>query len=715
MRRFLLPALLSLLLSLPAFAQFGGPRDFDAVVSKLEARFEPATARRGETVTWKMTIDIAPGWHTYPTQQPEAAASSYVNKITAPKSGDVVFVGSVVEPPNPVKKPVKEEGIKELHYYEGSAVWEYKAVVSPNATPGEKTITVPVTVLVCDDSGCLPPKKRSLSAKLTVSDAPPVPVDPKYQGAVLGASAPPTPPPAAPPSPGEGPSGNDSSAAGTAPSGTAADYERQLNALAEQTVVGDRGVTPTNTGLGAFLLTAALWGLVSLVTPCVFPMIPITVSYFLKQSEKQHVNPLVQALVYCGTIIVVLGVAALTLLEVFRRLSVNPWTNIAMGVLFVVLALSLFGMFELTLPSSLTRFTSAREGKGGLVGTVFMALTFTIVSFTCVAPFLGGFAGIAASGQFRGYEMLLGALAFSTAFAAPFFLLALFPSALRKLPRSGGWLNSVKVVMGFLELAAALKFFRTAELRLLPTPELFTYDFVLGLWVAMALVCGLYLLNLFRLGHDEELESIGAPRMLWGFAFLGLAFYMLPGIFKNGTTGEPQRPAGTVYAWIDAFLLPEPSHNDGELRWTADLQRAVAQARDERAKTGQPRYVFVDFTGVTCTNCKYNERTVFTRPEVRKLFEPYRLVQMYTDQVPAEFYARKPSDQQREAEAAANLAFQKRKFGTEQLPLYVILEPLPDGKIAVVDVYSEGKINKVDQFVDFLKKPLAGDTSRAAR
>src|SRR5262249_28528527 len=156
-------------------------------------------------------------------------------------------------------------------------------------------------------------------------------------------------------------------------------------------------------------------------------------------------------------------VAALTLLEAFRRMSVNPWTNIAMGVLFVVLALSLFGMFELTLPNSLTRFTSAREGQGGLVGTVFMALTFTIVSFTCVAPFLGGFAGIAASGQFRWYEMLLGAFAFSAAFAAPFFVLALFPSLLRKLPRSGGWLNSVKVVMGFLELAAALKFFRTAE------------------------------------------------------------------------------------------------------------------------------------------------------------------------------------------------------------------------------------------------------------
>jgi thiol:disulfide interchange protein DsbD len=335
-----------------------------------------------------------------------------------------------------------------------------------------------------------------------------------------------------------------------------------------------------------------------------------------------------------------------------------------------------------------------------------MALTFTIVSFTCVAPFLGGFAGIVASGRFRWWEMLMGALAFSGAFAAPFFLLALFPSALRKLPRSGGWLNSVKVVMGFLELAAALKFFRTAELRWLPEPAYFTYDFILGLWVALALGCGLYLLNLYRLGHDEVQESIGVPRMLWGLLFLGLAFYIMPGIFHAGTAGERQRPNGAVFAWIDAFLLPDPIQGGvahGDLRWTADLPTAVRQA----SATGKK--VFVDFTGVTCTNCKYNEREVFTRPEVRELFKQYQLVQMYTDTVPVEFYDRKTTDEQREKDAAANLAFQKSKFENEQLPLYVILEPQSNGKVVTVAVYEEGKINKVDQFVEFLKRPLTGE------
>jgi thiol:disulfide interchange protein len=662
-------------------AQFGGgPRTFEAVVQRVEATVEPAMAKPGETVTWKLTVEIAPGWHTYPTVQPDANASSYVNKITPPKAGPLKFVGPVTEPANSIKKPLPGEDIKELRTYEGTVVWEQKAVVAADARSGEAAVDVTVTIIACDESGCLPPNKVPTKANLTV----------------VGGAAPTVSQPPAPPTAAETP---------VPPSG---DYTKALAAL-ESHIVGAEA--PHNAGLGAFLLTAAAWGLISLVTPCVFPMIPITVSFFLKQSERQHLNPVLQALVYCGTIVVVLGVAALTLLGVFRQLSVNPWTNVVLGLLFVVLALSLFGMFELTLPNSWTRWASSRESKGGLVGTVFMALTFTIVSFTCVAPFLGGFAGIAASGQFRWWEMLLGALAFSGAFAAPFFLLALFPSALRKLPRSGGWLNSVKVVMGFLELAAALKFFRTAELRWLPQPAYLTYDFTLGLWVALSLVCGLYLLNLFRLGHDEPQETIGVPRMLWGLAFLALAFYVLPGTFK-GPDGERQRPGGAVFAWIDAFLLPEPAagglaHNG--LRWTADLPQAVAQARAGGKK------VFVDFTGVTCVNCKINEREIFSRPDVRELFKHYQLVQMYTDVVPVEFYSRKTTGEQQEADAAANLQFQRRKFGNEQLPLYVILDPQSDGKVVTLAVYDEGKINQVDKFVAFLQKPLAPDTGRAQR
>src|SRR5262249_37917595 len=257
-----------------------------------------------------------------------------------------------------------------------------------------------------------------------------------------------------------------------------------------------------NASLLGFILAGVFWGAVSLITPCVFPMIPITVSYFLKQSEKEPPRPLTMAAVYCGTIIVVLTVAAVLLLSFFRLLSINPIMNFGMGLLFVFFALSLFGWYEIELPSGLAQFTSAREGQGGLVGTVFMALTFTIISFACVAPFLGGFSGTAAATRPL-WHNLLGGLAFSVTFASPFFFLALFPALLRKLPKSGSWLNSVKVVMGFLELAAAFKFFRTAELiHSGASPSVFTFDFVLGLWIAMSVLCGLYLIGVFRLPHD---------------------------------------------------------------------------------------------------------------------------------------------------------------------------------------------------------------------
>jgi thiol:disulfide interchange protein DsbD len=674
------------------------PAQFNVAVLKVEATVEPATVRRGETATWRVTVELAPGWHTYPTVQQDPAASSMVTKFVFPSSKEMLFVGDMVARGDLQTKAEPAIDIKELRFYEGQVTWEQSFVMGPDAKPGQKSVVVPVTLVVCNDSGCLPPHKVETTAKVTVTDAPPLPVDPKYAAAFNAMTTIPAANAPSPPTPGA-----------NAPGSPGGDYAKALAALEERI---ETTAVKRDSGLAGFLLTAVAWGLISLVTPCVFPMIPITVSFFLKQSEKQHLNPVLQAFVYCGTIVVVLGVAALTLLSVFRQLSINPWTNVVLGLLFIVLALSLFGMFELTLPNSLTRWTSSREGQGGLIGTVFMALTFTIVSFTCVAPFLGGFAGIMASGQFGRWEMLLGALAFSGAFAAPFFLLALFPSALRRLPRSGGWLNAVKVVMGFLELAAALAFFRAAELRWLPEPVFFTYDFTLGLWVALSLVCGLYLLNLFRLGHDEVQESIGVPRMLWGLAFLGLAFYMLPGIFRGGAEGERQRPGGAVFAWIDAFLLPDPTQGGvahGDLRWTADLPQAVTQARDAGKK------VFVDFTGVTCKNCKYNERQVFTRPEVRELFKQYQLVQMYTDTVPAEFYPQKTSDEQREKDAAANLDFQKRKFGNEQLPLYVILDPQPGGKVVPLAVYDEGKINKVDQFVEFLKRPLAPETGRAQR
>jgi thiol:disulfide interchange protein DsbD len=462
------------------------------------------------------------------------------------------------------------------------------------------------------------------------------------------------------------------------------------------------------------------WGGISLVTPCVFPMIPITVSFFLKQSEKEHHRPIVMASVYSLTIVVVLTLAAAFLLQAFRYLSIHPLMNYGLGALFVFFALSLFGMYDIELPSGLARFTSAREGRGGLLGTMFMALTFTIISFACVAPFLGGFGGTAAAARPM-WQNLLGGFAFAATFAAPFFVLALFPTLLRAMPKSGSWLNAVKVVMGFLELAAAFKFLRSAELiQSGGEVTIFSYDLVLGIWIALAFLCGLYLIGVYRLPHDTPVESIGVPRLVFSAAFIGIAVYLTPGLFKVGNDGNAQRPSGTVFAWVDAFLLPESRGGSRQGPVIGDLYYAVEKAREHLRQTGQPKRVFVDYTGMICTNCRDNEREVFPRPEVQHAMQQYLAVELYGDTMPRDIYAPalraeiKNDPERLDLDAQANVKFQLKLTDSDAMPAYTILEPQLDGTILVVDSY-EGRISNVPDFVRFVSGTRAKEKQQLAQ
>lgn len=703
-----------------------GQESHEDAIQALTATFEPAQAKPGETVTLRVNLVLNQGWYTYPIVQADSQVSSK-SKFTTPKSDELVFVGGIIDPPNPKEKSVPDLGWDRVQYYPGQATWELKAVVLPTAEAGQLRVSVSPRPLIClDQAGkelCLPPKPLPVEASLTITDGPAQPVAAEYKEAVdealkeaEKAVSESGSPPATDTEPGT-PS-TPTEVADVAPEphrtivppvATIEQHREDLETVLAQLPPQDqRSSAPVTSSLWGFIGIAILWGLISLVTPCVFPMIPITVSFFLKSGDQSSRRTAIQAGVYCGTIILVLGISAFTLLSVFRALSVDPYMNIFLGALFVFFALSLFGMYEITLPSGLSRFTSGKQSQGGMLGTIFMALTFTIISFTCVAPFLGGFSGMAASGNFTTAELAVGGFAFSTAFAAPFFVLAMFPRLLKQVPKSGGWLNAVKVVMGFLELAAALKFFRTAELRLLPSTEFFTYDMVLGLWIAIALLCSFYLLNFYRLPHDSIQETIGVTRMLFALMFIGVAIYFLPAMFRGGPENERIRPAGKLYAWADAFLLPEPE----DLGWSVNLKGTLDRARELRMQNpGEPQYVFVDFTGVTCTNCKLNERNIFELPTVQPLLERYHLVQMYTDEVPKDFYTEfSPTDDRRTEEGIdLNLSFQKEAFGTEQLPLYVILEPVRiDGedKINVLGIYAEGLINDVESFTQFLKVPF---------
>jgi thiol:disulfide interchange protein DsbD len=634
----------------PAQAQTKPKVSFETITKNVSATIEPAVARRGEAVTFRLSFDVEPGFHTYPMQQVDAEAMDFVTKISfEDESAKRVFVpvGSFKGPEFiTVPNPISRNGT--VRYVEGKAVWERTLVVRPDSIPGARKIKVKTQIQVCNKDHCYG-GPNFFEIPITVADTPAVAIDLKYSAEVAKATGVTTPPPSpavkvpgtapeakadddfdpfAPPKPKvavdppkPAPAKPEPGKAETEETGAnkiapaakeepvatpaaaepnASAYKTAMAGILQQIQATAAPKAPTN--LLAFILSGIFWGAVSLITPCVFPMIPITVSFFLKQSEKEHHKPVMMALVYCTTIVVVLTAAAVLLLSAFRELSVMPITNYIVGGLFVFFALSLFGMYEIELPSFLTRYTSSHEGQGGLAGTVFMALTFTLVSFSCVAPFLGGFGGTSATSSMTWAERIFGGLAFSITFASPFFILALFPTLLKKMPKSGSWLNSVKVVMGFLELAAALKFFRTAEVNSPTAPTLFTYDLVLGLYIAISVLCGLYLLGIFRLPHDTPSEHLGVPRMVLAMIFLAMAIYLVPGLFRAGN-GEKQRPGGAIYAWIDSFLLPEEEAKKGDLVWTGDLPRAVAEARQKRKETGKPQFVFIDFTGKTCVNC----------------------------------------------------------------------------------------------------------------
>lgn len=630
------------------------------------------SVRRGEVLVLRIQGTPKTGFHTYPiTQRTENQDENGLSKITF--KNNPVF--SPIYPLKESEPEWKEEGV--LGYFlefDKPFTWAQEIYIQPNARLGKNELNFSIKLQVCD-SKCVW-GEHLFSIPVSVSKADPLETSEELKQRLAFKEEAPK--------------------IVTNPKSSNTKGNKQQNNT-------DNSKTGTE-GLLAFALQGMFWGAISLVTPCVFPMIPITVSYFLKQSEKTNHRPVAMAVVYSLTIVIVLTIAAVALLSFFRLLSVHPAMNFGLGCLFVFFSLSLLGMYEIELPSGLAHFTSSKQGQGGMVGTIFMALTFTIVSFACVAPFLGGFGGTASGSNLTFLHRLLGGFAFSVTFASPFFLLALFPGMLKKLPKSGNWLNSVKVVMGFLELAAAIKFFRAGELVLFPEPLIFTYDFSMAITVIIALCCGLYLLGFLQLPHDIPSEHTSVPGVVLGCLFLGFGLYLTPALLKLKEDGSRLRPSGMIFAWVDSFLLPE--END-DLPFIGDLNRGLEEAKK------QNKMVFIDFTGVTCTNCKINEANVFPMKDVRELLKKFVLVQLYTDRVPDKLYspeersAFQGSATKQRADAIKNLDFQKLKFNTEQLPLYVVVKPDANGFVEVAR-YDEGKINDVSAFVKFLRSGLNG-------
>jgi thiol:disulfide interchange protein len=410
---------------------------------------------------------------------------------------------------------------------------------------------------------------------------------------------------------------------------------------------------PGNGSLALFLWIAATMGALSLLTPCVFPMVPITISYFSRGESRGRGRAVRDAAVYAGGIVLAftslgLGLAILLGATGLNRFAANPWLNLAIAALFAGFALSLFGVIHLAVPGSfLTRIDRiTRESRFGRDGTtLLMGATFALTSFTCTAPFVGTLLVSATQGSY--VWPALGLLTFSTVFALPFLILALVPEALARLPRSGEWMVTMKGVLAFLELAAAMKFLSNADL--VEGWNIFTRDIVLLSWVVIGCGLMLYLLGV-RVGRGGVLRGKRYP----------IAFLATVAIVAWLATGIAGRRLGE----LEPFLPPAGANatgvaNANEVSWILnDYAAASDRARAEN------KFVLIDFTGYTCTNCRWMEANMFPRAAVRAELDQFVRVRLFTD-------GQEPSN-------ARQQAFEEQQFKTVALPLYAVVGP--DGR-----------------------------------
>jgi thiol:disulfide interchange protein DsbD len=586
--------------------------------------------------------------------------------------------------------------------HEGSATFRLPLVVVADASAGAQQLNIDVRFQACDDTKCLPPRTIKLNAPVTlaataVAALPAALSSPS--ATTQGAKASPSATPAlattanrnsntGQPSTSPTPAAATSTDAGVlaAPTGASGADKAGTTTVTNQSFSGIN----RESSLWSFIWLAMTVGALSLLTPCVFPMVPITVSYFTNHAAGNRRAALRDAVIYALGIILTftaLGVALAVLFGAagINKFAANPWVNIVITLIFLSFAMSLFGAFNLQVPSSiltkldaLSRKEEGAAGSGGhVIALLLMGLTFSLTSFTCTAPFVGTLLGMAAQGDW--IYPVTGMLAFSTVFALPFFVLALAPQLISQLPKSGGWLNAVKVVMGLLEVAAAMKFLSNVDL--VWRWNIFPREVVLASWVAVALLITFYLLGKFQLTHDMVTERIGALRLMVSLMFLSLSFYLLTGLF-GARLGELESflPPATEGSSPAAFASSGGlATRSGELSWiTNDYEGALKQARDEN------KAMFIDFTGYTCTNCRWMEANMFPKGTVRQELEKYVRLRLYTDGEgqPYEGFQQ----------------MQEEKFGTVALPLYAVLKG--DGSILTT---FPGLTRNEAEFVTFLK------------
>lgn len=617
----------------------------------------------------EVTGKIDKGWHLYSSKHPDGGIGIPASAAFKP-AANAKLVGGVREVGKRIDKysQIFEQDEK---YFENQVKFVQKVKVS-----GDKPVNVTYTIefQMCDAERCLPPDETSGTIKLTPTakveeskeeiKAEEVVVDKKDTVIVTEIA--------------QDSVQEDSAVVATATQDTIKKVDDSLLADNEK----------KDNGLITIFSLGFLGGLAALLMPCIFPMIPLTVSMFTKQSKSKR-EGIGKAFIYGLSIIVIyvaLGLLATIIFgpSVLNEMSTNPWVNLAFFVVFIVFAISFFGAFELTLPSKWVNAADKGADKGGLIGIFFMAFTLALVSFSCTGPIIGSLLVQATQGG-NYYSLMVGMFGFSLALAIPFTLFAMFPGWLNSMPKSGGWLNTIKVSLGFIELAFALKFLSNADLvwqmNWLPR-EIF-----LAFWIAIFIFLGLYLLGKFRLELDSPVQTIGVPRMLFALISITFAVYMIPGLWGGPlkllsgltppmTYSESPRGfhegvgGGQATAKFDDPNMVAGPHGIPAFK---DFEQGAAYA----TKVGKP--ILLDFTGHACANCRKVEERVWSDDRVKKMLtEDFVLISLYVDEA-----KELPEDQKvfskalgRNLKTVGNkwTSFEIEHFNANAQPYYIVVD-----------------------------------------
>lgn len=663
-RRFLLIFALMVIGASCAFAQI-----FDPVKWKSAIKMTDAT---NGVVTFTATVDA--GWHVYGTQLP--AGGPEPTSVHWNNQG-VKLVGGLT-PSKAAHKQHDETFDMDLSWWTGSVTLSQKFTV----TAKEYKIEGSIRYMACDDENCTPPKSESFSFKGTAAQAP---VAETVQAPTANATSADTAATLAQPV----------AAVGTVDSAVASPTHDQLWAPVTA-IEGDNADVEdiADRSLWYIFWACFLGGLLALLTPCVWPMIPMTVSFFLKKSGSRA-KAITNATTYGLSIIIIfllLGICFTVLFgaSAMNALATSAWCNLLFFALLVIFAISFFGAFEITLPQSLSnKMDSTASKTTGMLSIFFMAATLVIVSFSCTGPIIGTLLVEAAS---RGSVMgpVVGMTGFAIALAIPFTVFALFPTMLKKMPKSGGWLNTVKVVLGFIELALSLKFLSVADLAY--GWRILDRETFIALWIAIFGVMGLYLLGMFRFKSDGEPKSPGIGVMRFFLALVSLSFtaYLVPGLW-----GAPLKATS---AFVPPLYTQDFNLYGGEQVEYDDFDEGMKAA----AAQGKP--VFIDFSGHGCVNCRKMEGAVLDEAKVKKMIsEDFVTIKlMVDDKTPLQqpMVVQENGKQTTLTTVGDKWSYlQRHKFNSNSQPYYVVLDQqgaLLSGPFA----YNED----VDAFIAFLKR-----------